>query len=147
MVNEQKERFWVKFHFLAEKGAAGLTQAQAKIIAGEDPNWLGRDLRESIERRDFPRWAFAIQVMPEADGYRLPWTFDATKVWPHADYPLIPVGMLELNRNVIDYFTETEQVAFSPSNAVPGIGFSPDRLLQVCIVLMMSSFFFFLTSL
>lgn len=130
LVNEQKQRFWVKFHFISEKGAAGLTLNESKIIAGEDPNYLGRDLRESIARGSFPRWQLCIQVMPEADGYRWPWTFDATKVWPHGDFPLIPVGTLELNRNPIDYFTETEQVAFSPSNAVPGVGFSPDRLLQ-----------------
>jgi len=130
MVNEQNQRTWVKFHFTAANGAAGLTLTEAKIIAGEDPNWLGRDLRESIERGDFPRWTLAIQVMSETDGYRLPIAFDATKVWPHTDYPLIPVGTLELNRNVSDYFAETEQAAFSPANAVPGIGFSPDRLLQ-----------------
>lgn len=130
MVNNQKQRFWVKFHLIAEKGASGLTLNESKVIAGEDPNWLGRDVRESIERGDFPRWQLCIQAMPEADGYAWPWTFDATKVWSHDKFPLIAVGTLELNRNPIDYFTEVEQAAFSPSNAVPGIGFSPDRLLQ-----------------
>jgi len=129
-VNEQNQRFWVKFHISAEKGAKGLTQTQAKLIAGEDPNFLARDLKEAIDRGDFPRWKMYFQVMPEEEGYQHTWTFDATKVWKHKDYPLIEIGIIEVNRNPIDYFSEVEQVAFAPSNVVPGIGLSPDKLLQ-----------------
>ncbi|MFX7529390.1 catalase, partial [Acinetobacter baumannii] len=89
-----------------------------------------RDLYESIEKGDFPRWTFYVQIMPEADASRVPYNpFDLTKIWPHADYPLMEVGVLELNRNPDNYFAEVEQVAMNPANVVPGIGFSPDRML------------------
>jgi len=130
LISADNKRTWVKFHWYSDKGAKGLSQTEAKLLAGEDPDWLARDLRESIERRDFPRWKLSIQVMPEEDGYKWPWTFDATKVWPKDQFPLIEVGVLELNRNPVDHFSEVEQAAFSPSNVVPGISFSPDRLLQ-----------------
>jgi catalase len=130
LINDKNQRFWVKFHMLTEYKATGLTDTEAKLIAGEDPDWLKRDLREAIERGDYPKWRFAIQAMPEEEGYRYPWTFDCTKVWPHAQFPLIDVGVLELNRNPTNYFSEVEQIAFSPSSVVPGISFSPDKLLQ-----------------
>ena len=128
LVNSAKERFWVKFHLVSQQGAFGFNQHEAKLVAGEDPNFLSRDLYQSIEKQNFPRWKMMIQVMPEEEGYKHPWTFDATKVWKHADYPLIEVGTLEVNRNVVDYFTEVEQVAFSPATVVPGIGLSPDKV-------------------
>ena len=92
------------------------------------------DLFGSIERGDYPKWRLYVQLMPETDAEKTPYNpFDLTKVWPHADYPLIEVGVMELNRNPDNYFAEIEQVALSPSNAVPGIGFSPDKMLQARI--------------
>jgi len=128
--NAKNERFWVKFHLLACNGAKGLDQVQAKLIAGEDPNFLSRDLHEAIEKGNYPKWKLCCQVMPEAEGYRNSWTFDCTKIWKHSDYPLIEIGEIVLNKNPIDHFCEVEQTAFSPINVVPGIGFSPDKLLQ-----------------
>jgi catalase len=130
LINANKERTWCKFHFVSQQGALGFTADQAKIVAGEDPNFLSRDLVQAIDQGNFPRWKMMIQVMPEEEGYKYPWVFDPTKVWKHADYPLIEVGIVEINRNVIDYHTEVEQVAFSPATLVPGIGLSPDKLLQ-----------------
>jgi len=112
------------------QGTKGLTRREAKLIAGEDPNFLSRDLHEAIKTGNYPKWRLCVQIMPEAEGYRNPHAFDATKTWKHKDYPLIEVGIVELNRNPTDYFCETEQVAFSPATIVPGIGFSPDKLLQ-----------------
>jgi len=129
-VNAQKKRVWVKFHLVTEQGAKGMDQQRAKILMGEDPNWLCRDLHEAIEAGRYPKWKLCCQIMEEEEGYRTPTAFDPTKVWSHDDYPLIDIGIIELNRNVVDYFTEVEQVAFSPANTVPGIGYSPDRLLQ-----------------
>jgi len=130
MVNAQNERFWIKFHLVCPRGEKGFTAAQAKLVAGEDPNFLTKDLHEAIEKGNFPTWKMCIQVMPEAEGYKHPWTFDCTKVWKHDDYPLIEIGTIELNKNIVNYFSEVEQVAFSPARIVPGISFSPDRLLQ-----------------
>jgi len=129
-INSNNERFWVKFHLLSALGSLGLTQHQAKLVAGEDPNFLTRDLRDAIARGDYPKWRLCVQIMPEEEGYRNPWAFDATKVWKHKDYPLIEIGTLQLDRNPIDYFSEVEQAAFSPARIVPGISFSPDKLLQ-----------------
>ena len=130
-VNAANERFWVKFHFKSLQGIENYTDAEAAELVGRDRESAQRDLYESIERGDYPRWAVKVQVMPEADGatYHLN-PFDLTKVWPHADYPLIDVGVLELNRNPANYHAEVEQSAFNPANVVPGIGFSPDRMLQ-----------------
>ncbi|MBC7465744.1 MAG: catalase [Bdellovibrio sp.] len=130
-LNSDGERFWVKFHFKTQQGIKNLTPQRAAELAGSDPDYAGRDLFEAIERKDFPKWNLKIQVMPEleADTYHIN-PFDLTKVWPHQDYPLIDVGVLELNRNPENYFAEVEQVAFSPSNVPPGIGFSPDKMLQ-----------------
>eukprot|EP01125_Pyxidicula_operculata_P001155 TRINITY_DN11107_c0_g1_i1.p1 TRINITY_DN11107_c0_g1~~TRINITY_DN11107_c0_g1_i1.p1 ORF type:complete len:536 (-),score=95.77 TRINITY_DN11107_c0_g1_i1:96-1703(-) len=128
--NEKNERFWVKFHILSEERGRGLNQFEAKLLAGEDPDFLSRDLREAIEQKRFPKWRFAVQCMKEEDGYKNHWAFDCTKIWSTKDYPLIDIGTIELNANPIDYLAEVEQVAFSPANVVPGISFSPDKLLQ-----------------
>jgi catalase len=129
--NKNEERFWVKFHFKSDQGIKCLTGEEAARIAGEDPDYAGRDLFEAIERKEFPRWNLKIQVMSEADAdnYKVN-PFDLTKVWSHKDYPLIDVGVLELNKNPENYFAEVEQAAFSPSNLPPGIGASPDKMLQ-----------------
>ena len=133
-VNAIRERFWVKFHFKSLQGHAHYTDAEAAAIVGSDRESAQADLFHSIAKGDFPRWKFCVQVMPEQDAatYKVN-PFDLTKVWPHADYPLIEVGILELNRNPQNYFAEVEQAAFSPSNVVPGIGHSPDKVLQARI--------------
>jgi len=131
MLNAKDERFWVKFHFRTQQGIKNLTDAEAEAIIGKDRESHQRDLYESIERGDFPRWTMYIQVMPEVDAEKCPYhPFDLTKVWFHGDYPLIEVGVLELNRNPENYFAEVEQSAFNPANIVPGISFSPDKMLQ-----------------
>ena len=131
LINAEGKRFWVKFHVKTEQGVACFTDAEATALAGTDPDHATRDLFAAIDKADFPRWRMHVQIMPEADAadyYVNP--FDLTKVWRHSDYPLIEVGILELNRNPQNYFAEVEQAAFSPSNIVPGIGFSPDKVLQ-----------------
>jgi len=130
-INAKNERFWVKFHFKSMQGIENLTNAEAAGLVGDDRETHQRDLFEAIERAEFPKWRFCVQIMPEkeAETYRLN-PFDLTKVWPHKDYPLIEVGILELNRNPENYFAEVEQAAFAPSNIVPGIGHSPDKMLQ-----------------
>jgi catalase len=133
-INAQNERFWVKFHFKTLQGHLHWTNAEAEAIVAKDRESSQRDLFEAIERRDFPKWRFCVQIMPEQDAETYRWNpFDITKVWPHKDYPLQEVGILELNRNPEHYFAEVEQASFSPSNIVPGIGFSPDRMLQARI--------------
>ncbi|XGC80665.1 catalase [Bdellovibrio bacteriovorus] len=129
--NENGERYWVKFHFRSLQGIKNLSPEKAAELAGTDPDYAGRDLFEAIERKEFPRWELKVQIMPEmdAENYHVN-PFDLTKVWPYKDYPLIPVGILELNRNPENYFAEVEQAAFSPSNVPPGIGHSPDKMLQ-----------------
>lgn len=130
-INSKNERFWVKFHLKSQQGIHNLMDDEARKIIAEDRESSQRDLFGSIERGDFPRWTFYVQIMPEADASKVPYNpFDLTKVWPHGDYPLTEVGELELNRNPDNYFAEVEQVAMSPANIVPGIGFSPDRMLQ-----------------
>jgi catalase len=133
-INAENERFWVKFHFKTQQDIQCFRQKEADIIAGEDPDYHTGQLFEAIERKEFPRWTLKVQIMPEkeADEYKFN-PFDLTKVWSHKDYPLIEVGILELNRNPINYFAEIEQAAFSPSNIVPGISFSPDKMLQARI--------------
>ena len=130
-INSKNERFWVKFHLKSQQGIHNLMDDEARKIIAEDRESSQRDLFGSIEKGDFPRWTFYVQIMPEADASKVPYNpFDLTKVWPHGDYPLIEVGELVLNRNPDNYFAEVEQVAMSPANIVPGIGFSPDRMLQ-----------------
>lgn len=133
-INAAGERFWVKYHFRTEQGHETLTQEQADRIAGEDADLHRRDLFEAIERGEHPSWQLSVQVMPyeEAKTYRFN-PFDLTKVWPKADYPLIPVGRLTLTRNPQNFFAQIEQATFAPSNFVPGIAASPDRMLQARI--------------
>ena len=131
LLNAKNERFWVKFHFRTQQGIRNLTDAEAGAIIGNDRESHQRDLYESIGKGDFPKWTLAVQVMPEKDVAKVPYNpFDLTKVWPHKDYPLIEVGVMELNRNPENFFAEVEQSAFNPANIVPGIGFSPDKMLQ-----------------
>ncbi|WNO59411.1 catalase [Rheinheimera sp. MMS21-TC3] len=130
-INADNERFWVKFHFKCQQGIKNLSNSEAEAIIGKDRESHQRDLYEAIERGDFPRWDLKVQIMPEQEAahYRFH-PFDLTKVWPHGDYPLIDVGTFELNKNPENYFAEVEQAAFNPANIVPGIGFSPDKMLQ-----------------
>ena len=129
--NDDGERFWVKFHFKTRQGHKHLTNHEAATVIGATRESYQEDLFGAIERGEHPQWTLYVQVMPEADAEGTPYNpFDLTKVWPHADYPLIEVGVMELNRNPDNYFAEIEQAAFSPSNVVPGIGFSPDKMLQ-----------------
>ncbi|WP_256081853.1 catalase [Massilia sp. YIM B04103] len=130
-LNAANERFWVKFHFQCQQGIRNLSDEEAQAVIARDRESSQRDLYESIERGDYPRWKLQVQVMPEADAASCRFNpFDLTKVWPHQDYPLIEVGVLELNRNPENYFADVEQAAFTPANVVPGISFSPDRMLQ-----------------
>ena len=129
--NEAGERFWVKFHFKSQQGIENLTDAEAAALVGGDRESHQRDLYDAIERGDFPKWTMYVQIMPEADAESYHFhPFDLTKVWYKADYPLIEVGTFELNRNPENFFMDVEQSAFAPSNLVPGIGASPDRMLQ-----------------
>jgi catalase len=130
-INEAGERFWVKFHFKSMQGIKTWTNREGEAVVAKDRESAQRDLYEAIETGEFPRWKFCVQIMPETDAEKTSYNpFDVTKVWPHAEYPLIEVGVLELNRNAAHYFAEVEQSSFSPSNIVPGIGFSPDKMLQ-----------------
>lgn len=130
-INADNERFWVKFHFHTRQGIKNLTDAEAEAVIGKCRESHQEDLYNSIEKGDFPRWTMFIQVMTEKEAAECPYNpFDLTKVWYHKDYPLIEVGELELNRNPENYFAEVEQSAFNPANIVPGIGFSPDKMLQ-----------------
>ena len=129
--NKAGERFWFKIHFKSQQGIKNLTADQAHALAGTSPDYAGKDLFEAIERKEFPKWKVSVQIMPEleADTYHIN-PFDLTKVWPHKDYPLQEIGVLELNRNPENFFAEVEQAAFSPGNLPPGIGASPDKMLQ-----------------
>ena len=129
--NDKNERVWCKFHFRTKQGIRNLTNEEAAAICGRDRESHGRDLFGAIERGDFPQWAMYVQIMTEEQAkthYENP--FDITKIWRHKDFPLIEVGVLELNRNPENYFAEVEQSAFTPAHVVPGIGFSPDKFLQ-----------------
>ena len=131
LINENNERFWVKFHFKTQQGIKNVTDEQAELLVGKDRESHQRDLLDSIDKGEYPRWNLKIQVVPEKDAAQFPFNpFDLTKVWPHEDYPLVDVGVLELNKNPENYFSEVEQAAFNPTNIVPGIGFSPDKMLQ-----------------
>jgi len=130
-LNAKNERYWVKFHLHCQQGIENLTDEEAAKIIGQCRESHQRDLYEAIEKGKFPKWTMKVQVMPEKEAAKCPYhPFDLTKVWFHKDYPLIEVGVLELNRNPENYFAEVEQSAFNPANIVPGIGFSPDRMLQ-----------------
>jgi len=132
LVNAQGMRTWVKFHFKSLQGIKNLAPAEAARLAGSDPDYAQRDLLDAIDRRDFLKWRMCIQMMSEAQAAeRAEKPFDVTKTWSQKEFPLIELGVLELNRNPENYFAEVEQAAFAPSNLVPGIGLSPDRMLQV----------------
>ncbi|MDR2872739.1 MAG: catalase [Xanthomonadaceae bacterium] len=138
LINAKGERVWVKFHFKTQQGHRHWTNAEAAEVIGRTRESSQEDLYDAIERGDFPKWKMQVQIMTEkqADEWsaRTGWNpFDLTKVWPHGDFPPIDVGVFELNRNPDNYFAEIEQAAFSPSNIVPGIGFSPDKMLQARI--------------
>ena len=130
-INAQNQRHWVKFHFRTQQGIETLTDQEATDLIGRDRESSQRDLFDNIEAGNYPRWTLYVQVMTEdeANSYHLN-PFDITKVWPKKDFPLVEVGVMELNRNPENFFAEIEQAAFAPSSIVPGIGFSPDRLLQ-----------------
>ncbi|WP_108396566.1 catalase [Devosia submarina] len=129
--NKDGERFWVKFHFKTQQGHKFYTNAEAEKVIGQDRESYQAHLFGTIDRGEFPRWTMQVQIMPELDADKTAYNpFDLTKVWPHAEYPPIDVGVVELNRNADNYFAEIEQAAFSPSNKVPGIGYSPDKMLQ-----------------
>ncbi len=133
-ISAKNDRFWVKFHFKTQQGIQNMAREEASRLAGEDPDYHTRKLFEAIENGDYPKWTFYVQVMPEVEAETYRWNpFDLTKVWPHGDYPLIEVGVLEMNRNPENYFAEVEQSAFSPANVVPGISFSPCKMLQARI--------------
>lgn len=129
-VNGAGERFWVKYHFKTDQGIDFLPQADADAMAGSDADYHRRDLYSAIESGNTPSWSLKVQIMPfeDAAGYRFN-PFDLTKVWPHGDYPLIDVGRMTLNENPEDYFIHIEQAAFEPSNLIPGVGPSPDKML------------------
>jgi len=131
MINADNERVWIKFHFKSNQGIENLTDQEAEIVIGKDRESHQADLFNAIEEGNNPSWVLKIQVMTEEQAESSPYNpFDLTKVWPHADYPLIEVGVMELNRNPENFFAEVEQSAFNPANVVPGISFSPDKMLQ-----------------
>lgn len=130
-INANNERFWIKFHFRTQQGIQNLSDQEAGEIISGDRESHQRDLFNAIETGNFPRWTLYIQVMTEAEADAYPINpFDLTKVWPKKDHPLIEVGVMELNRNPENFFQDVEQAAFAPSSIVPGIGFSPDKMLQ-----------------
>lgn len=129
--NDDGERFWVKFHFKTQQGHRHFTNAEAAEVVGRSRESYQEALFGTIERGELPKWTLKVQIMPELDAEKTSFNpFDLTKVWPHRDYPLIEVGEMVLDRNADNYFAEIEQLALSPSNIVPGIGFSPDKMLQ-----------------
>jgi len=130
-INHANERHWVKFHFQTLQGIKNLTDTEAEILIGQSRETHQKDLFDAIRKGEFPKWKLSVQIMPEQDAQTVPYhPFDLTKIWPHKDYPLIEVGILELNKNPKNYFAEVEQAAFNPGNIIPGIGFSPDKMLQ-----------------
>ena len=130
-INAAGERHWVKFHFITQQGIVNLSDEEAAALIAKDRDSSQRDLFEAIERGEYPRWTLKVQLMTEQQAAQASFNpFDLTKVWPHKDYPLHEVGVLELNRNPDNYHADVEQAAFTPANVVPGIGFSPDRMLQ-----------------
>ena len=135
LINAAGERVWVKFHFKTQQGHQHWSNAEASAVVGRTRESTQEDLFGAIEKGDFPKWKMQVQIMTDAQArawsQRTGWNpFDLTKVWPHSDFPAIDIGVLELNRNADNYFAEIEQAAFAPSNIVPGIGFSPDKMLQ-----------------
>lgn len=130
-ISAKHERVWVKFHFETHQGIENLSDEEAARLIAKDRESHQRDLYEAIEQGDFPKWTMYVQIMSEEEAQKLDYNpFDLTKVWYKKDFPLIKVGILELNRNPDNYFQDVEQAAFSPASIVPGISFSPDRMLQ-----------------
>lgn len=130
-VNKNGRAVWVKYHFKTDQGIQNIETEKASKIAGEDPDYHINDLHDAIERKEFPSWTVYVQIMPYDDAWTYRFNpFDITKVWPHGDYPLQEIGKMVLDRNPDNYFAEVEQSAFSPGNIVPGIEFSPDKMLQ-----------------
>ncbi len=131
MINKAKERVWVKFHLKTQQGIQNFSREEAIINSGEHPDSAQEDLCNAIEKGDFPSWILYVQIMTEEEAKNFRWNpFDVTKVWFHDEFPLIEIGKIELNEIPSDYFSHVEQAAFAPSNLIPGIGFSPDRMLQ-----------------
>ncbi|MGD9559915.1 MAG: catalase, partial [Oscillospiraceae bacterium] len=131
MISAENKRVWVKYHWRTQQGIQNLTDQEAEMLVGKDRESHQRDLFEAIEKGEYPRWELNIQVMTEEQANTHGENpFDISKVWHHKEYPLIPVGMMELNRNPENYFADVEQAAFNPANIVPGVGLSPDKLLQ-----------------
>lgn len=131
LINDKNERVWVKFHLRTQQGIKNLTDEEAEAIIAKDRESHQKDLFEAIERGDYPKWTMYFQIMTEEQARNHKENpFDLTKVWSHKEYPLIPVGEIELNRNPENYFADVEQAAFSPAHIVPGIGLSPDKMLQ-----------------
>ncbi len=135
LINSTGERVWVKFHLKTKQGIRNLTREESIRLAGENPDHATQDLFQAIANGHYPKWRLSVQIMPEIEArdYHIN-PFDLTKVWPHVDYPLIEVGELELNRNPENYFAEIEQASFAPANVVPGISFSPDKMLQARVL-------------
>lgn len=131
MTNAKSEKVWVKFHLKTQQGIRNLTAPEAQQIAGENSDFSQEDLCQAIANQDFPKWKLYIQVMESEKANEYRWNpFDVTKTWAHSEFPLIEVGVLELNEIPNNYFAHVEQAAFSPSQIVKGIGFSPDKMLQ-----------------
>ena len=131
MLNKNNDKVWVKFHFKTVQGIKNFTNDEAGVMKGQDPDHAQRDLVDAIEKKDFPKWALKIQVMNDEQAKGFKWNpFDLTKVWPHKDFPLIDVGVMELNEVPQNYFRDVEQSAFAPAHVVDGIGYSPDKMLQ-----------------
>ncbi len=129
--NAKGERFWVKFHFKTEQGHKYYTNDEAAKVIGNSRETYQEALFGAIEKGQFPRWKLQVQIMSQEEAQLTSYNpFDLTKVWPHGDFPMIDIGVMELNRNADNYFAEIEQLAMSPSNIVPGIGHSPDKMLQ-----------------
>jgi catalase len=135
LINDKNELLYVKWHFKTKQGIKNFTREAADDMRGKDPDYAQRDLYDAIAQGDFPKWRVCVQIMPEKDAqsYRIN-PFDLTKVWPHGDYPLVEVGELVLDRNPENYFAEVEQAAFEPKNIVPGMGYSPDKMLQARLI-------------
>ncbi|MBK5073930.1 catalase [Budviciaceae bacterium CWB-B4] len=130
-ISDDNQRYWVKFHFRCQQGIENLMDEEAEALVGKDRESSQRDLYDNIAAGNFPRWKLFVQIIPENEISKLPYNpFDLTKVWLHKDAPLIEVGVMELNRNPDNYFAEVEQVAMNPANVVPGVSFSPDKMLQ-----------------
>jgi catalase len=131
MINAENERVWVKFHFKTLQDIKNFTDSEAAEMKAKDADFAQRDLVEAIDKKDFPKWAVKIQVMTDEQATKFRFNpFDLTKIWPHSDFPLLDVGVLELNQVPKNYFAEVEQSAFAPAHVIDGIGYSPDKMLQ-----------------